>query len=152
MTPSLCPACAGHHPDDTDDPTLVCQCGTRWQTPAQEHTVNTEAPTTDRDARIIALYQGDMPVKDIAAEFGLTPARISQIAAAAQIPLRRPQNRPKHVNVAKVITDNRNGLTVAEIASQHRVTESTIRRHLKKAGLRANPPTHRRKPAEQVAA
>ncbi|TMR88143.1 helix-turn-helix domain-containing protein [Nonomuraea basaltis] len=103
------------------------------------------APTSDRDARIIELYQGDMPVKDIAAAFGLTSARISQIAAAAQVPLRRPQNRPKHVNVTKVITDNQAGLTVAEIATQHRVSESTIRRYLKQAGLRANPPARRRK-------
>ncbi|MEU4231163.1 helix-turn-helix domain-containing protein [Nonomuraea sp. NPDC026600] len=106
----------------------------------------------DRDAQIIALYQGDIPVKDIAAEFGLTSARISQIAAAAQIPLRCPQNRPKHVNAPKVITDHEAGLTVAEIATQHRVSESTIRRYLKQTGLRANPPSRRRKAALPVAA
>ncbi|MEU4513169.1 hypothetical protein AB0G05_27045 [Nonomuraea wenchangensis] len=142
--PPRCPACAGHHPDDTDDPRTVCQCGTRWQTPAQEHTVTSQTPT-ERDARIIELYQGDMPVKDIAAEFGLTPARVSQIASAAQIPLRRPQNRPKRVNVAKVITDNENGLIVAEIAAQHGVSESTIRRHLQKAGKPHNPAPRRRR-------
>ncbi|WP_433513879.1 hypothetical protein ACQP2T_61745 [Nonomuraea sp. CA-143628] len=150
--PSRCPACDGHHPDDTDDPRLICQCGTDWQTPAQEHAVTTEAPTIDRDARILALYKGDMPVKDIAAEFGLTSARISQIAVAAQIPLRRPQNRPKHVDVPQVITDHQAGLTAAEIATQHRVSETTIRRYLKQAGLRANPPVRRRKPPISIAA
>ncbi|MFI6637185.1 helix-turn-helix domain-containing protein [Nonomuraea fuscirosea] len=140
---SPCPACAGHHPDDTDNPRLICRCGTHWQTPAQEHTVTIQAATADRDARILDLYKGDMPVKDIAAEFGLTSARISQIAVAAHIPLRRPQNAPKHVNAAKVITDHHAGLTVAEIATQHRVSESTIRRYLKHADLTANPPARR---------
>ncbi|MFI6536714.1 hypothetical protein ACIBHY_29980 [Nonomuraea sp. NPDC050547] len=149
----LCPACAGQYPDATDDPNLICQCGTHWQAPSLENTM----PIIDRDtrdARIIELYQDDdTPVKDIAAQFKLTTARISQIAAAAEIPLRRPQNRPKNIAVSQVIIDHEAGLTVAEIAANHHVSDSTIRRYLKQRGLRANPPVRRsRPPASPIAA
>ncbi|MET8006203.1 helix-turn-helix domain-containing protein [Nonomuraea glycinis] len=126
-SPDPCPVCAGHWPGDTSD--LVCQCGTTcWPTTIPEEI---SMSTDDRNARILAMYvKPEILLKDIAATFGLTSARITQIARAAQVPLRRPQNRPKGINRGKVIEDHQNGISVTQIAVRHGVTESTIRHHL----------------------
>ncbi|MEU4703417.1 hypothetical protein [Nonomuraea dietziae] len=154
MTRPTCPTCGGVLPGDGPDE-LVCQCGAQWHPSQTKPSVQQTPPTqekktmlSERDAQIIALYAEDILVKDIADKFGLTAARISQIARAAQVPLRRPENAVKGVNVDAVIASYSHGLTVAEIAARHGVTDSTIRHHLKNAGWR----NRRRRSSQPLAA
>lgn len=89
-----------------------------------------------RDTQICRQYASGALVKDIAADHGLTSARISQIIREAEhMRLRRPQNAPKHVNADAMCADHLAGMRRFQIAAKHGVVPSTVTYHLRAAGL-----------------
>lgn len=89
------------------------------------------------ETEIVILYTNGKELQEIAKEVSVSRATVWNVVKRNNLHLQIPQNanRMTEENLAKIITDYRNGMKLLKICSKYQYAPSTVLRHLRKNGI-----------------
>jgi hypothetical protein len=102
----------------------------------------------DRDDMIVQLYEGGLPVAEIAERFQVCVKTVRNVARRAGVPAR---NRPRLERDAKIVRSYEAGDPVGRIAARHAVSQPWVRHVAARAGLPSRRGWQRRYPLDEAA-